>query len=401
MLVLSLRQPLRSRERLRAFRALAALRAEVRTLRDANKALTLYVSKIVERVCSQEGFEKVLAVDFRGNEPEFKHEVKDMAVPALPAKSEADDGGMQTPPRPPPRESSSSPSRMDAKATRSSEARAKRSLSLDWKSMWGALSPRPSAASDTPGRLPAVADDGDDEEDRLERERLRATLAEHGIEPRGNNWRSPMPSQVPIMGSLDAFTSPASSTKTPSLTKSPSSADGSSHNMAREHSGSTASTWASPRSVLLDGDGAGGDGDNDLADATSIERSLRDLDMRDQLARAELDEGRASGFTEPPPKINRRRSSRIASARRSSSSGGAHHLGLGIDGSLDEAEGDGDLGFVPSSKTAEISSAPPLALLAEAPPEGGDSDTWAKKLRRVSMRGWSAPSPTSTPASQA
>merc|ERR1711939_4395 len=142
-------------------------------------------------------------------------------------------------------------------------------------------------------------------------------------------------------------------------------------------------------------------GDNDLADATSIERSLRDLDMRDQLARAELDEGRASGFTEPPPKINRRRSSRIASARRSSSSGGAHHLGLGIDGSLDEAEGDGDLGFVPSSKTAEISSAPPLALLAEAPPEGGDSDTWAKKLRRVSMRGWSAPSPTSTPASQA
>ena len=41
------------------------LHNEVRQLRDANKALTLYVSKIVDRVCSQEGFEKVLAVDFR------------------------------------------------------------------------------------------------------------------------------------------------------------------------------------------------------------------------------------------------------------------------------------------------------------------------------------------------
>ncbi|GAA6054122.1 hypothetical protein JCM3770_003206 [Rhodotorula araucariae] len=41
------------------------LHDEIRHLRDANKALTLYVSKIVDRVCSQEGFEKVLAVDYR------------------------------------------------------------------------------------------------------------------------------------------------------------------------------------------------------------------------------------------------------------------------------------------------------------------------------------------------
>jgi hypothetical protein len=34
----------------------AELRQEVRALKDANKALTLYVSKIVDRVCQQEGF---------------------------------------------------------------------------------------------------------------------------------------------------------------------------------------------------------------------------------------------------------------------------------------------------------------------------------------------------------
>ena len=35
------------------------LRAEVKALRDANKALSLYIAKIVERVIAHEGFEKV------------------------------------------------------------------------------------------------------------------------------------------------------------------------------------------------------------------------------------------------------------------------------------------------------------------------------------------------------
>ncbi|KAK4057937.1 hypothetical protein OIO90_001156 [Microbotryomycetes sp. JL221] len=55
------------------------LQNEVRLLREANKALTLYVSKIVDRVCSQEGFEKVLAVDYRQTPQE---------PPAPPAKND-------------------------------------------------------------------------------------------------------------------------------------------------------------------------------------------------------------------------------------------------------------------------------------------------------------------------
>lgn len=42
----------------------AGLVAEIKALKDANKALTLYINRIVERVIASEGFEAVLASDF-------------------------------------------------------------------------------------------------------------------------------------------------------------------------------------------------------------------------------------------------------------------------------------------------------------------------------------------------
>ncbi|RXK37059.1 hypothetical protein M231_05647 [Tremella mesenterica] len=42
-----------------------ALRAEVKQLREANKALTLYCSKIIDRIIAQEGFEQILSVDYK------------------------------------------------------------------------------------------------------------------------------------------------------------------------------------------------------------------------------------------------------------------------------------------------------------------------------------------------
>lgn len=39
------------------------LQTEVRELRDANKALTLYVSRIIDRIVAKQGFEDVLAID--------------------------------------------------------------------------------------------------------------------------------------------------------------------------------------------------------------------------------------------------------------------------------------------------------------------------------------------------
>ncbi|KIK06885.1 hypothetical protein K443DRAFT_673781 [Laccaria amethystina LaAM-08-1] len=41
-----------------------ALRTEVKSLKDANKALSLYASKIIDRIIAQEGFEHVLAIDY-------------------------------------------------------------------------------------------------------------------------------------------------------------------------------------------------------------------------------------------------------------------------------------------------------------------------------------------------
>ncbi|WVW84016.1 hypothetical protein I302_106043 [Kwoniella bestiolae CBS 10118] len=44
---------------------MSALRAEVKQLKESNKALTLYCSKIIDRIITQEGFEHVLSVDYR------------------------------------------------------------------------------------------------------------------------------------------------------------------------------------------------------------------------------------------------------------------------------------------------------------------------------------------------
>ncbi|WRT66451.1 uncharacterized protein IL334_003409 [Kwoniella shivajii] len=43
----------------------AALRAEIKQLKESNKALTLYCSKIIDRIIAQEGFEHVLSVDYK------------------------------------------------------------------------------------------------------------------------------------------------------------------------------------------------------------------------------------------------------------------------------------------------------------------------------------------------
>jgi hypothetical protein len=45
------------------------LRSEIKSLKDANKALSLYASKIIDRIIAQEGFEHVLAVDYEAKSP--------------------------------------------------------------------------------------------------------------------------------------------------------------------------------------------------------------------------------------------------------------------------------------------------------------------------------------------
>ncbi|KAG8219902.1 hypothetical protein J3R82DRAFT_897 [Butyriboletus roseoflavus] len=53
-----------SHDQLSSSNDIEALRIEVKSLRDANKALSLYASKIIDRIIAEEGFEHVLSVDY-------------------------------------------------------------------------------------------------------------------------------------------------------------------------------------------------------------------------------------------------------------------------------------------------------------------------------------------------
>ncbi|KAF8912770.1 hypothetical protein CPB84DRAFT_1759461 [Gymnopilus junonius] len=169
-----------------------ALRTEVKSLKDANKALSLYASKIIDRIIAQEGFEHVLAVDYEKN-PE---------PPTLPrlflptARSQSVNFGRPSNAEVKPISTSSSAS--DPKAKR-------RSLSFDWSSfsLFNAekkpepapslrpLTLKPGAAHVTGARKLETVED---EEDRKERERLHATMKLMGIQPPAQSAsRSPVP----------------------------------------------------------------------------------------------------------------------------------------------------------------------------------------------------------------
>lgn len=164
-----------------------ALRVELKSLREANKALTLYVSKIVDRVCSQEGFEKVLAVDFKSSSREFPSKVAtNRSAPSVAHEltktlSNPSNGSGSTPP----------PVVSQSKA-------ASRPLSLDWRSVSSVFSSALSRSSPTPppqqpngfkplllaeatALAPRQLPTDEDEDDVRERERLRAEMAVHGI----------------------------------------------------------------------------------------------------------------------------------------------------------------------------------------------------------------------------
>ncbi|KAJ7706066.1 hypothetical protein B0H17DRAFT_1156460 [Mycena rosella] len=134
-----------------------ALRTEVKSLKDANKALSLYASKIIDRIISQEGFEHVLAVDYE----------KDPKTP-----------------------STAGPTKVLPTVLPLLQ---RRSLSFDWKafSLFSGdkkpenpslrpLTLKPGASPVTGGRK---LETYEDENDRRERERMNATMKLMGIQP--------------------------------------------------------------------------------------------------------------------------------------------------------------------------------------------------------------------------
>ena len=217
------------------------LRSEVKSLKDANKALSLYASKIIDRIISQEGFEHVLAVDY-----------SEKAPPPPSAKFMTFAAAIATSPKPatvPPAKkgrpqsaifassatSYPQPERLttfdDIRAARAAAKSAdthnspptpapstrssRRSLSFDWRgfSLFGGnegdkkadphsthLRPLTLKAGTTSITSARKLDTTEDEEDRRERERLHATMKLMGIE-------KPMSPAVPGLGK--SYSSPA------------------------------------------------------------------------------------------------------------------------------------------------------------------------------------------------
>ncbi|KAF8898626.1 hypothetical protein BD779DRAFT_1464758 [Infundibulicybe gibba] len=309
-----------------------ALRTEVKSLKDANKALSLYASKIIDRIISQEGFEHVLAVDY-DKEPS----TPSTAVPA-PAKPMKEN---QPKPRPQSvivgRSSSNPMPATDSSRFKSPPANGvpkldnppnlpslktqRRSLSFDWKGFFVAeKKPEPTLRPLTlkPGSSPVTGVAGarkletyEDEEDRRERERLNATMKLMGIQP-----PAPSPSaQSPIQGvALQTPNISNSSTGTPNSNRRFSLWGSRANTDNSETTFVESSPSLDAAGNLRVGLGIGSSGlTQEALEHVEAENTLAALDAHERNLSAEIARGSNSGFTEIAPRsISGRRSKRSA-----------------------------------------------------------------------------------------
>lgn len=206
------------------------LQKEVRELRDANQALTLYISKIIDRIIAKEGYENILAVEGEGKRPSRgTTRSKARARPSiLPTRSTPEpssngkqdaDGDDSITSQPAPaddvkagrrqsigllgfgRSSAASPEagNSTSPAAQGAPPKARRTASIDWRSLLGG-SPQPEKEQSNPNLRPLAlqgtspmlglgpssarkVETAEDEEDAREIERIRASLQLQGITP--------------------------------------------------------------------------------------------------------------------------------------------------------------------------------------------------------------------------
>ncbi|KAF5355690.1 hypothetical protein D9756_003861 [Leucocoprinus leucothites] len=300
------------------------MRSEIKSLKDANKALSLYASKIIDRIIAQEGFEHVLAVDyekapqtpsastFPGSGTKQSNAVVSKARPqslfigkSASAGSSAVDSGASSPnPVAPTRPPMSNP-----KANR-------RSLSFDWRNIslfnnttekkpeLRPLTLKPGSTTLSNARK---LDTEEDDEDRKERERLNATMKLMGIQPA---LQSPMPPAVPPSGPIERSQSDTPATATTNRRFSFFGFVGKN----ADTSSDGASVHSTPAAnQLSNGDGIQEFGTSNSASLTQealehaeAENSLAALDAHERKLSVELAKGGSGGFTEIAPRQGRR-----------------------------------------------------------------------------------------------
>ncbi|KAJ4483991.1 hypothetical protein C8R41DRAFT_910789 [Lentinula lateritia] len=278
-----------------------ALRSEVKALKDANKALSLYASKIIDRIIAQEGFEHVLAIDYE-NEPPTPSTAAPKTAKARPqsvivgrsasVSSGSDFPHLNSPGFNVPKLGNPTPPSATTKASR-------RSLSFDWKgfSLFNNAEKKPESnlrpLTLKPGASPVTSarklDTTEDENDRRERERINATMKLMGIEtpaspaPMQKAFSSPGPAPPPSAGTNRRFSifgsrTPASEpSSSPLLTLTPS-----------------LSTNSSRIGLGIEGTEL----TQEALEHAEAENTLAALDAHERSLSSEIAKGSSGGFTE-------------------------------------------------------------------------------------------------------
>ncbi|KZV94093.1 hypothetical protein EXIGLDRAFT_737393, partial [Exidia glandulosa HHB12029] len=338
---------------------ISALRTEVKALKDANKALSLYASKILDRIISEEGFEHVLAVDY-SEKPASPRKIggaasKANAPPPTPSKQAKKPRPQSTsffakalpsaePDRIPP--SNAAPA-VSPPLPAADAKRNRRSLSFDWKSFSlfggdkGAGPPPPDGAAGLkpltlrPGATSTVMgtarklDTQEDDEDRRERERLHATMKLMGIDAPVSPI-TPMPGRT--LSNMSALSSSSGANSTPLLTPEPRSpgatpvTGGSRFPFFRSRSNT--SSVDQPQQPLT----------AEALEHAEAEQTLAALDAREKSISAELAKGKGSGFTEMSPRSSLGDEWRSRRSSRRSAGSGSTVFSAG----MSRADGDAD-----------------------------------------------------------
>ncbi|KAH9064268.1 hypothetical protein EDB87DRAFT_1600093 [Lactarius vividus] len=291
------------------------LRSEIKSLKDANKALSLYASKIIDRIIAQEGFEHVLAVDYEAQAPATSTEK--MASPDLSAEADKKPkrrntlfSRSNTNPTPHTEKLTTfdSPPLGTAPPSRAN----RRSLSFDWRSfapfVSGDKDKKPEVSPNLrpltlkPGSISGARklETQEDEEDRRERERLNATMKLMGIE------KSPVLPQI-----QNSYSTPETPPTAAESVTSPSLASRFSL-FRRSTATSDTATISSPAESQQ---GNTANLTHDTLVQAQAEESLAALDAQERVLGTELAKGGSGGFTEILPR-------RKSGSRRSHTSGG-------------------------------------------------------------------------------
>ncbi|KAA1468152.1 hypothetical protein DENSPDRAFT_869517 [Dentipellis sp. KUC8613] len=306
-----------------------SLRTEIKSLKDANKALSLYASKIIDRIISQEGFEHVLAVDYEklpptpstANGPDSKTPTATTVTQKIQRRATMFSRSTSNPVPPSPRPERlttfdspplNSPNTSGGLSPTPTATRQRRSLSFDWRgfSVFGGgekkdntnLRPLTLKAGTPTITSARKLETEEDEEDRRERERLNATMKLMGID-------KPAAPPGPIQKSHSTpVNAPSSGASTPNTSSS------NRFSFFRRQSSNPNSDAGSTKSLPSGTPDMPVTLTQEALVQAEAENSLAALDARERALSADLAKGYSGGFTEIAPR-------RKSGSRRSRTSG--------------------------------------------------------------------------------